>query len=247
MLSAHRILRDSERTIVLAVNYPPPDIVRLDALLDRIYDYVSGVKIGLPYMLRYGLKNISNLISSRRDKYYFIADLKLADIADVMLPVVDELSVAGFQGVVSHAFVGYKGALEPLSSRVKELGMELFLQVSLPHEGAGEVIDQSYHLIKNVVNLTDASGLIIPASKGFMIREIRSSFGKRHVILASGILRMGAKPGEGICSGADAEVVGRAITLSTNPESVTREIISSQRVYVESRRGECVSLREYPL
>ena len=239
-MSAHRMLRDSERTIVLAVNYPPPDLIGLDMLLDRVYNYVSGIKIGLPYVLRYGLKNISNLISRRKDKYYFIADLKLADIADVMLPVVEELSEAGFQGVVSHAFIGYKGALEPLSSRVKDLEMELFLQVSLPHEGAGEVIDQSYHLVKNVLNLTDASGLIIPASKGFMIREIRSSFGARHVILASGILRMGAKPGEGICHGADAEVVGRAITLSTNPESATKEIISSQRAYVESRRSMCV-------
>lgn len=236
------MLRGSERTIVLAVNYPPPDIAGLDALLDKVHDYVSGIKIGLPYILRYGLKSVGSLINRYRDKYYFVADLKLADIADVMLPVVGELSEIGFQGVVSHAFVGYKGALEPLSSRVKELGIDLFLQVSLPHEGASEVIDQSYHLIKNVVNLTDASGLIIPASKGFMIREIRSSFGRRYVILASGILRMGAKPGEGICSGADVEVVGRAITLSTNPESATREIISSQKAYLESRRSECVSI-----
>ncbi|MEO3993523.1 MAG: orotidine 5'-phosphate decarboxylase / HUMPS family protein [Desulfurococcaceae archaeon TW002] len=240
-MSAHRVLRSSGRTIVLAINYPPPDIVRLDTLLGRIYNYVSGIKIGLPYMLRYGLKNIANLISRHKDKYYFIADLKLADIADVMLPVVDELSEVGFHGVVSHAFVGYKGALEPLSLRVRELGMELFLQVSLPHEGAGEVIDRSYHLIKNVLNLTDASGLIVPASKGFMIKEIRSSFGKKHVILASGILRMGAKPGEGICSGADVEVVGRAITLSTDLERATKEIISSQRAYVESRKNECIN------
>lgn len=237
------MLRDRERTIVLAVNYPPPDIIRLNTLLERVYEYVSGVKIGLPYVLRYGLKNLSNLVNRHKNKYYFIADLKLADIADVMLPVVDELSEAGFQGVVSHAFVGYKGALEPLSLRVKDLGMDLFLQVSLPHEGAGEVIDKSYHLIKNVLNLTDASGLIVPASKGFIIREIRSSFGKRHVILASGILRMGAKPGEGICSGADAEVVGRAITLSTDLESATREIITSQRTYIESRKSECINTR----
>ncbi|MFN3268727.1 MAG: hypothetical protein ACK416_05670, partial [Zestosphaera sp.] len=108
---------------------------------------------------------------------------------------------------------------------------------------AGEVIDKSYHLIKNVLNLTDASGLIVPASKGFIIREIRSSFGKRHVILASGILRMGAKPGEGICSGADAEVVGRAITLSTDLESATREIITSQKAYIESRKSECINTR----
>lgn len=236
------MLRGSKRTIVLAVNYPPPNIVELDILLDRIHDYVSGIKIGLPYILRYGLKSVSNLINMHKDSYYFIADLKLADIGDVMLSVVDELSGAGFQGVVSHAFVGYRGALEPLSSRVRELGIELFLQVSLPHEGAGEVIDQSYHLIKNVLNLTDASGLIIPASKGFMIREIRSSFGKKHVILASGILRMGARPGEGICSGADVEVVGRAITLSTNPESATKEIISSQKTYVESRKNECMTV-----
>ncbi|MGC8975215.1 MAG: orotidine 5'-phosphate decarboxylase / HUMPS family protein [Thermoprotei archaeon] len=236
------MLRGSGRTVVLAVNYPPPDIVELGVLLKRIYDYVSGVKIGLPYILRYGLKSVSNLISMHKDKYYFIADLKLADIGDVMLPVVDELSGAGFQGVVSHAFVGYKGALELLSSRVRELGIELFLQVSLPHEGAGEVIDRSYHLIKNVLNLTDASGLIIPASKGFMIREIRSSFGKKHVILASGILRMGARPGEGICSGADVEVVGRAITLSTNPESATKEIVSLQKTYVESRKSECMTV-----
>ena len=235
----------SGRTVVLAVNYLPPDIVRLDTLLERVYEYISGVKIGLPYILRYGLKNISNLISKHRDKYYFIADLKLADIAEVMLPVVDELSEAGFQGVVSHAFIGYKGALEPLSSRVKELGMELFLQVSLPHAGAEEVIDRSYHNIRNVMNLTDASGLIIPASKGFMIREIRSSFGNKHVILASGILRMGARPGEGICSGADAEVVGRAITLSTNPESAVREIVLSQKTYLESRRSECINTEAF--
>lgn len=238
---AHRMLRVSGRSIVLAVNYPPPDMVGLDVFLSRVHDLVSGVKVGLPYILRYGLKGLAGLISKYRDDYYFIADLKLADLAEVMGPAVSEVSSAGFHGVVAHAFVGYRGALEPLSAQVRDLGMDLFLQVSLPHEGAGEVLDPSYPLVRSVLNLADASGLIVPASKNIVIKDLRSLFSKKYVILASGILRMGAQPGEGLCSGADAEIVGRAITLATNPEEAVKEIVHLQRRYLESRRNACVS------
>ncbi|MEM0106307.1 MAG: orotidine 5'-phosphate decarboxylase / HUMPS family protein [Zestosphaera sp.] len=238
---AHRMLRGSGRPIVLAVNYPPPDIVVLDAFLNRVRDFISGVKIGLPYMLRYGLKGLGNLIGKHRNDYYFIADLKLADLAEVMGPAVSEVSSVGFHGVVAHAFVGYKGALESLSAQVKGLDMDLFLQVSLPHEGAGEVLDPSYPLVRGVLNLADASGLIVPASKSIVIKDLKNFFTKKYVILASGILRMGAQPGEGLCSGADAEVVGRAITLAVNPEEAVKEIASSQKRYLESRRNACVS------
>ncbi len=240
MSSAHRMLRSSEKTVVLAVNSPPPDITQLGMFLDTAGDFISGVKIGLPYILRYGLKSVGNLISRHRGSYYFIADLKLADIDEVMVAAVNEVFDAGFNGVVAHAFVGYRGALEPVSVRVKDLGMDLFLQVSLPHEGSGEVLDPSYPLVRNVLNVTSASGLVVPASKRLIISDLRNLFGRKYVILASGILRMGARPGEGLCAGADAEIIGRAITLAVNPGKAVKEIVSSQREYLESRRAECV-------
>lgn len=238
---AHRVLRGSGRSVVLAVNYPPPDMVGLDVFLSRVRDLVSGVKIGLPYILRYGLKGLASLINKYESDYYFIADLKLADLDEVMGSAASEVSSAGFHGVVAHAFVGYRGALESLSTQVRDLGMDLFLQVSLPHEGASDVLDPSYPLVRNVLNLVDASGLVVPASKSIVIKDLRSLFSRKYIILASGILKMGAQSGEGLCSGADAEVVGRAITLALNPEEATKEIVNLQKRYLESRRDACVS------
>ncbi len=238
MSKAFKVFKDSGKSLVLAVNDPTFNLYQLTDLLNKAPEELGGVKIGLPYILRYGVKQLRNVLQEYTS-FYYLADLKLADLGEVMALSINELIDSGFNGVVAHAFIGVKGALDILRKSLNDVGMDLFLQISMPHPGSEEIIDAAYPKIKNVVNGVSVEGVIVPASKNYLIRDLKNTFPSM-IILASGILRLRAQPGEGLCYGADSEIVGRAITLATNPLAMARDIINMQRDYLLKNRHICV-------
>jgi len=238
MGKAFKTFRGSGKSLILAVNDPTFNLQQLTDLLSKAPEELGGVKVGLPYMLRYGVRQLRSVFQEY-PSFYYLADLKLADLGEVMALSVNELINSGFDGVVAHAFIGVKGALDVLKKTLEDVGMDLFLQVSMPHPGSEEVIDTTYLRVKNVINGVNAEGAVVPAKKSYLIKDLKNTF-PSIVILASGILRLGAQPGEGLCYGADSEVVGRAITLATNPSAMAKDVINMQRDYLVKNRHICV-------
>ncbi len=237
----HKVTREEGRRVVVAVDPPSIDIQQLRDFLSRIPEGVAAVKIGLPYIIHYGIRQVSRLIRDYPSTY-FIADLKLADIGDIMALSVKEVMNAGFHGVVAHAFTGVIGGLDRIERRIHESGMDLILQLTMSHTGASRTFDRVLGEMKEIINKVSADALVIPANKESLIRDIRRSFGLKHVILSPGIMLSGVSPGEAICAGADAEVIGRYAFSTRDPVKAIEDILRMQDEYLRARKDICFQM-----
>ncbi|MEM2076898.1 MAG: orotidine 5'-phosphate decarboxylase / HUMPS family protein, partial [Sulfolobales archaeon] len=172
----------AQSKLMIAIDNPRLDLGFVADLVSSTKNLVAGFKIGTPFILSKGLKTLKNLIDSSPGTY-FIADLKLGDIAQIIEYTVELVRDAGFNGVVVNAFMGYEGVLDRASRKCRSIGLELLLQVTFDHP-ASFIIDSRYSDIKKMIPQIDPSGLIVPASKTTIIRDLRETFRNRYVILS---------------------------------------------------------------
>lgn len=202
---------------------------------EMLRDIVQGFKIGLPAIVKYGINGMASYF--RGYDGLLIADLKLADIGDIMALVAKWLKTAGFNTVIAHGFVGYKQGLEVLARTCKEEGMNLVMVVSMSHEGSKEFIDKHIDDFLELVKTVEAWGIVAPATRPEVIKYIRSKLRAGVKILSPGVGVQGAFPGDALCAGADYEIIGRAITHAADIRGATLNIIDQQRKKVVECRG----------
>ncbi|MEM4933105.1 MAG: orotidine 5'-phosphate decarboxylase / HUMPS family protein, partial [Desulfurococcaceae archaeon] len=160
-----------------------------------------------------------------------------ADIGHIMSMIVNKLAENGFDSVIAHGFVGVKGALSELKSTCDRLGLKLILVVSMSHPGSMEYIDRHLNeLVNNAIEL-NVHGVVAPATRPSIIRKVREMIGEKIKIYSPGIGVQGAEPGDALCAGADYEIIGRAITNSSNPYEAAIMIKNKQDNRVRSCRG----------
>ncbi len=193
-------------------------------LLSSVREYIVGVKVGVPTLLRIGPSGVGRLIEEFSDGLYFLADLKLSDIPSVVAGILEELREVGFSGAVLHLFpMGY----EDVVREARRLGLELFGVTLMSHPGA-RLFQENFERLLFYAAKLDLEGVVVAANRPNAIRRARDVLGEGYVILSPGIGAQGAKPGEGIAAGADVEIVGRAIVLSDNPREAARRIYEEQ-------------------
>ncbi|MEL9908617.1 MAG: orotidine-5'-phosphate decarboxylase [Desulfurococcus sp.] len=195
---------------------------RIDILVRGVDEYVSGYKIGIPFLLKHGKQGIRRL--RRLTEKPIIADLKLADIGDIMSTTVKHLANTGVNAVIAHAFVGYNGALETLMKTSMVTGIGIILVASMSHEGSREFIDKHIDEFLDLAVKAEVEGIVTPATRPNVIRYARERLGGSIKIYSPGIGIQGAEPGSALCAGADYEIVGRLITGSKNPGEAAREV-----------------------
>lgn len=231
----------SQLPLMVALDNPKLDLGFLAELVSSMRGLVVGFKLGTPFLVSRGAKALKSLLESYSD-VYFLADLKLADLPHIMEYSAEVLSEVGFRGIVAAAFVGYEGALDRLSKKCESLGMDLLLQVTFDHPSS-YIVDSLYAYVKKVIRQVDPEGLVVPASKTTIIRDLRETFGDMYTILAPGIFVAGAEPGEGLCYGADVEVVGLRVVTAPSPLGALREVAEHQRRYLTANRDRCIGRR----
>lgn len=231
-------IKRAQTRLMVAIDNPKLDLGFVADLVSSMKDLVVGFKLGTPFVLNKSLRTAKNIIETAKETY-FLADLKLGDTAQIMEYVAEVIWEAGFNGLVANAFMGFEGAIDKLSRKCDNLGLELFLQVSFDHP-ASHIIDGKYPEIKMVIARADPDGLVVPASKTTMLRDLRETFGNRYVILSPGIFAAGAQPGEGLCYGADVEVVGSRVVSAPSPLEALNSVIKSQTRYLSENRGKCL-------
>lgn len=192
--------------------------------LDKL---LYGYKIGVPFLLKYGLEGLTRLRESTRKP--IIADLKLADIGDIMSMTAEFLASAGANAVIAHAFVGRRGALEVLRDKLSELGMGLILVTSMTHPGSAEYIDTHIGDFTKLALELGAQGVVAPATRPSIIEKIRDIAGKELLIYSPGVGVQGAAPGTAICRGANYEIVGRSILNSPDPVKSLSDMLAVQK------------------
>ncbi len=206
-------------------------------VVGEVGDLAAGFKIGIPLLIGAGIDGCKKIFCSYSG--LLIADLKLADIGDVMASTVGGLSEAGVNAVIAHAFVGRSGALDRLAEECEKLGVKLVLVVSMSHTGSEEFIDKHLEEFVELALSLNAWGVVAPATRPKVVRRVRELGGGGIKILSPGVGVQGAQPGTAICAGADYEIVGRAITASSNPRAEALRVLSEQ----EGRARECLGFQ----
>ncbi len=202
----------------------------------QLKDVVEGFKIGLPALIRLGIDRVSTIFKDYGG--FLIADLKIADIGDIMSLSIEILASHGFNAVIAHGFVGVEQALDMASRRCRDLGMKLILVVSMSHNGSKEFIDKHLDELIDIARGIGSWGVVAPATRPQIIRRIRMRYDSTELkILSPGVGVQGAEPGIALCSGADYEIVGRAITSSINVRESALKIREEQNYKVKQCRG----------
>jgi len=235
-----RAVRNAKYKIMIAIDDPSFSLSFLSDLAGSLKNTIVGFKIGLPYIMHYGIRQLKRIIDETAHTYY-LADVKLADSADVMANAIRVIENAGFHGLVALTIAGVAGALDALAKEVRSIGLDLVLQTTLANPGSISTIDRLLPEIYNVVNAIDPNGLIVPANKAHLIREFRDRFGWRHIILSSDIMVYNVMPGDGLCAGADAEIVGRALLTAPNPLQALEDIVTKQKETLRNIGKSCLS------
>jgi len=223
-------------TLIIALD-PPTGVDPVEwcrSIFERTRDIATGFKIGLPAIVEAGASRIGEVF--RGFDGLVIADLKLADIGDIMALTVEKLARCGFNAVIAHAFVGYERGLSTLSEKCRELGVKLVAVVSMSHPGSVEVMDGVVEKLISVVERARCWGVVAPATRPEMVRFVRSRLSWVK-ILSPGVGAQGARPGDALCAGADYEIVGRAITRSSDPREAARRVVEEQRRALERCRA----------
>lgn len=197
-------------------------------IIRSVESFIEGVKIGLPFLLKYGSESLSSL--RRFFGKMIIADLKLADIGDIMFESTEYLAEKGVDAIIAHSFTGRKGAIEDLAEKLKEIGVKLILVVSMSHSGSTEYVDKHVDEFAKMAVEIGAFGVVAPATRPEIVSRVRSLVGSGVKIFSPGIGAQGGTPGEAICHGADYEIVGRRIIYSQNPVA---EAVNVKKIQAE--------------
>lgn len=180
-----------------------------------IEEYAVGLKIGLPFLLRWGPGAIRDLCRKYGESLYMLCDMKLADIPYVVSEALALIRELGFDGAIVHVFQGGIQEFSKLPNRP-----DLFGLIAMSHPQSTLIDAHFGDLLKAVVD-AGAEGCVVPATKPDIIRRARR-LAPGLTLLAPGIGAQGPQPGSAIGAGADFEIIGRAVTLSEDPGRACR-------------------------
>jgi len=204
-------------------------LLRSKSLVKGLKEHLVGVKIGYPTILSNQAQNVAGFIAEFSDEVCFIADAKIADVSHVNALIGEILYSNGFDAVIAHGFMGYEGGLDGLShvAHLKDKGLIILLSMS--NKGAMAMMDNLVEGILREALKAGPSGFVAPATRPEVIEKIRSEIPPIMKIFSPGVGAQGASPGSALSSGADYEIVGRAIYESTDPVSSAESIVRLQR------------------
>lgn len=222
--------------LIVALDPPfgPSGEYRVLKIVEDTCDIVSGYKVGLPLLLVEG-PSIVRAVKKKCEEKKLVADLKLADIGAVMSFVARVLRELGADAIIAHSFTGVKGALDELVQAARSSGLDTILVASMSHEGSAEFVDKHFEEFVSVALQLGVHGVVVGATKPWLIKRARELSGERLAIYSPGIGAQGAKPGDALCAGANYEIVGRLITKASEPRTAAYSVVQAQL----SRVGEC--------
>ncbi|RLG89324.1 MAG: orotidine-5'-phosphate decarboxylase [Thermoprotei archaeon] len=222
--------RGKYRIIVALDRVPMNKLGSLHQLVNIAINEASGIKIGLPLLLELGIERIKDIVSGVSDyEALAIADLKLADIGDIMVLILNKLARIGFNAIIAHSFTGCEDALCKLAKNSKNLGIPLIAVVSMSHKGAEEIMNPLIDkLLEIAINKAEVEGLVVPATRPGTISYVRTKADRKVALFAPGVGVQGAPFGSALAAGADYEIIGRSIVLAENPIMKLRDIARKQ-------------------
>lgn len=194
----------------------------IDLLMSKLKKYVVAIKIGLPTIISLGVDKLRELLHNYSE-YYFIADMKIADVGHINRILCRYASYMGFDAVISHSIIGFEGGLKEVVEEIHGNGGAVFALCSMTHPGAQDIYNKNFELMLNISIKAGVDGFVLPATQPDYINKTRRVVGNSKVIISPGVIFQGAKIGTAISYGADFEIIGRAIYKAKDPVKVAEE------------------------
>ncbi|MCG6550743.1 MAG: orotidine-5'-phosphate decarboxylase [Candidatus Magnetominusculus sp. LBB02] len=203
------------------------DIIEKEVLLDtimKIDPFIEAIKIGNVVLYQYGW-DIIKYIKKYSNKP-IIADLKLMDIPYIAEQLTKSAIDHGADAVIVCGIAG-SDTIDVCRRNSKD--KMLFVFTEFTHCSAEIKKELADDFIETAMIL-DCDGIQVPATKKDRIRSVREMVGPDMIIITCGIGSQiscssgeNIKIGSAIASGANYEIIGRAIYNSESPIDAARK------------------------
>ena len=192
-------------------------------LLSELNGLIAGVKMGLPIMLGLGPDQVEDILKPYTKSYFFICDLKTADIGYINRLVAEQVFELGFDALIIHAVIGTKGGLDEVIKLAGEMDRGVLAVCAMSHPGAEEHLNKHFGALLALAASAGADGFVLPATFPQLITRARKKY-PQAMLFSPGVGVQGAPFGSAIAAGSDFEIIGRAIAGAPSPAQKAREI-----------------------
>ncbi len=234
--------------LVLALDFPyeAPEnrinvIDRAQKILKEVHPYICAVKINHHLVLPLGtFDGVQQLVEQIRGQGLLaIMDAKVNDIGATNQVIAEYYYSAGFDAIIANPFVGWDEGLKPLFEVSQRLNRGVILLCYMSHKGASEgygqtIIDQStgektfqYVSFAKKALKWGADGVVVGATYPEKVREIKQILNEKVPIYSPGIGAQGGAAEMAVKSGARYLIVGREITMASDPAQTARKLCDS--------------------
>jgi orotidine-5'-phosphate decarboxylase len=197
-------------------------------LLLELRGLVPGVKMGLPIMIGLGPDEVENIVSVYKKRYFFICDLKMADIGHINRLVAEQVFGLGFDAIIIHAAIGAREGIDRVVELANDMNKGVLGLCAMSHPGAGELLNKNFNKLLSIAASAGVDGFVLPATYPKLITCARRAHPSK-LVFSPGVGSQGACFGSALSAGADFEIIGRSIAQAPSPVEKVKEILRVMR------------------
>jgi len=234
--------------IVLALDFPfeAPEnrsriLVKAQSILKAVHPYICAVKINHHLVLPLGtFDGVQHIVDQIRGQGLLaIMDAKVNDIGATNETMAQYYYAAGFDALIANPFIGWEEGLKPLFEVSKRLNRGMILLCYMSHKGASEgygqtIIDpetgektpQYISFAKKALKY-GADGIVVGATYPQKIIEVKKVVRGKVPIYSPGVGAQGGAAEAAIKAGANYLIIGREITLASDPAKAASQLLAS--------------------
>jgi len=236
--------------LVLALDFPFEAaenrnnvLIKAQKILKAVHPYISAVKINHHLTLPLGtFDGVQFLVEQIRGQGLLaIMDAKVNDIGATNQVIAEYYFAAGFDAIIANPFVGWEEGMKPLFDVSKRLNRGVILLTYMSHKGAaegygqtvvdpytGEQMPQYVSFARKAVQW-GADGVVVGATHPEKIAEIKQILQDKAAIYSPGVGVQGGSADAAIRAGSDYLIVGREITMASDPAEAAQRLLYSIR------------------
>jgi len=242
--------KSKKSPLILALDFPfqPAEnrnniLIKAQKILEVVHPYIAAVKINHHLTLPLGIfDGVADLVEQIRGQGLLaIMDAKVNDIGNTNQTIAEYYYAAGFDAIIANPFVGWEEGLKPLFDVSKRLNRGVILLTYMSHKGASEGYGQTivdiytgvqtpqYVAFANKALEWGADGVVVGATVPDKIAEVKGILGNKVDVYSPGVGAQGGAAATAMRAGANYLIVGREITMSSNPAEAAQTILYSTK------------------
>lgn len=240
------VAKSKQSPLVLALDFPFEAAENLNNILIKaqriikvVHPYIAAVKINHHLTLPLGtFDGVQLLVKQIREQGLLaIMDAKVNDIGATNQTIAEYYYAAGFDAIIANPFVGWEEGLKPLFDVSKRLNRGVILLTYMSHKGAvegygqtvvdpysGQQMPQYVSFAKKALEW-GADGVVVGATVPQKIAEVKQILNEKVAIYSPGVGAQGGTAASAMRAGANYLIVGREITMSSDPAEAAQRIL----------------------